>query len=90
MQKRSGFIQIKLVYRHLFVIGKPLDIGAGGHNHQIVENIFAVSFAVQGVQKSLANVDIREEIRRDTVAVQFAAADIRIAGGVDFLAKERK
>ena len=40
-----------------------------------------------GMEESFPDIDIREEIRRDTLPVQFSAADTGVAGGIDFLAK---
>ena len=83
-----GLGQIKGIDRNLLVKGQPLHVGAGGHDHQVVEDIMLVSIPVKGVQKGPADVDVGKKVRWNAVAVELAAADVGITGGVDLLAKK--
>ena len=79
----GGFFQIKFIHRHFDMVWQTFYIRAGGHDDQIVKDVFLVSVAVKSVQKRFAHIDIGEKVRRDALAVQFAAADIRVAAWVD-------
>ncbi len=43
-----------------------------------------IGFIIEAIVHGLAHIDVGEEVRRDTVAVQLAAADIgRIRGRIE-------